>query len=361
MKTLVSILLIGLLVFGCAAPMTQRVKVDSAAEQVEAKKQMEIAVQSLMSDQLRLYRIAYPIETRAVSLCGEKTRYATGVYIATKNTFAKPLREAAESALMLGDLPKILYVVPGGPADRAGAKVGDVLVALNDWPLPTGEDAGKKYLEQYDKIAKDGASFSATIKRGGENIKLTVSPEKSCSSSVILSEADDLNAFADGKNVVIMRGMMRFAQDDNELALVIAHELSHNAMKHIEARKQNSIFGMIVDVLVQARTGVNTQGAFGNVAAGAFSQEFEAEADYVGLYMMANAGLEIEHAPNFWRRMAAAHPGAIRSDFNTSHPSTPYRMLALEETVKEIKAKQAAGVPLKPEMKNKGRNSEKRQ
>jgi Peptidase family M48 len=160
-----------------------------------------------------------------------------------------------------------------------------------------------------------------------------------------------LNAFADGKNVFIARGMMRFAQDDTELALVVSHEMAHNSMLHMKAKTSNYVLGTVLDILITATTGVNTQGTFGNMAASRYSQEFEAEADYVGLYMMAAAGKNIDSAPKFWRRMAAAHPTGIEADYSSSHPSTAYRLLALEETVKEIKLKKETGASLTPEMK----------
>lgn len=167
----------------------------------------------------------------------------------------------------------------------------------------------------------------------------------------MLNGSDQLNAFADGKNVFIARGMMRFAQDDTELALVVSHEMAHNSMLHMKAKTTNYVLGTVLDILITATTGVNTQGGFGNMAASRYSQEFEAEADYVGLYMMAAAGKNIDSAPKFWRRMAAAHPTGIEADYSSSHPSTAYRLLALEETVKEIKLKKETGASLTPEMK----------
>ena len=44
------------------------------------------------------------------------------------------------------------------------------------------------------------------------------------------------------------------------------------------------------------------------IGAVAFSQEFELEADYIGLYIMARAGYSTDHAANFWRKMAARSP-----------------------------------------------------
>jgi len=52
----------------------------------------------------------------------------------------------------------------------------------------------------------------------------------------------------------------------------------------------------------------------------AFSQDFEAEADYVGLYHAARAGYDIENAPYIWRRFAASDPRGIDA-VGGSHPA----------------------------------------
>ena len=65
--------------------------------------------------------------------------------------------------------------------------------------------------------------------------------------------------------------------------------------------------------------------------------------------MMTLAGLQIEAAPNFWRRIASIHHGSIRSNHAASHLATPERFLALEQTALEIKGKLERGEPLIPE------------
>lgn len=143
--------------------------------------------------------------------------------------------------------------------------------------------------------------------------------------------------------------MARFCRTDDELALVLGHEMAHNAMLHIEARKKNAAGGMIADIIVSAMLGVSTGGLFQNIAALAHSPEFEQEADYVGLYYVARAGYDIEHAADFWRRMAIQEPRAMQGSL--THPSAPARFVALESARDEIKAKIADGRPLVPEMK----------
>ena len=145
--------------------------------------------------------------------------------------------------------------------------------------------------------------------------------------------------------------MMRFAQSDEELALVVAHETAHNIMGHIDKKFGNVLIGGVLDILFAAATGVQTR-AFSDGAALVYSKEFEAEADYIGLYVMARAGLPIDAAPRFWRRMGASFPKAI--SHATTHPPSPHRFVALSNAVKEIKAKQAVGAALLPNINNKG-------
>ncbi len=102
-------------------------------------------------------------------------------------------------------------------------------------------------------------------------------------------------------------------------------------------------------------TGVNTQGVFSEVGARAYSQDFEAEADYVGLYIAELAGYNIDEAPYFWRKMGVKHPASINQNHAASHPSTPERFVAIEDTIKEINQKKIAGLQLMPNI-----NEEKR-
>ena len=54
---------------------------------------------------------------------------------------------------------------------------------------------------------------------------------------------------------------------------------------------------------------------------------------------MQRAGLDITDAGDFWRRMAAEHPGAIRTNHAASHPATPERFLKIDLAIEEIKEK----------------------
>ena len=143
---------------------------------------------------------------------------------------------------------------------------------------------------------------------------------------------------------------MRFAETEQELSLVVAHEIAHNAMSHVRAKTLNTLGGTLLDIAAGA-AGVNTQGMFGKMASLAYSQEFEREADYVGLYIMAQAGVSTENAAMFWRRMAVEHPASINSSHTSTHPATAERFIAIEKTLQQIEEKKQDGTALMPDMK----------
>ena len=90
--------------------------------------------------------------------------------------------------------------------------------------------------------------------------------------------------------------------------------------------------------------------SFGNVGGGAYSQDFELEADYVGLYMAARAEYDVDAAANFMRRLAAVKPDSIDVE-DATHPNTAHRFVALETAALEIQRKRNRRDPLIPNEK----------
>jgi predicted Zn-dependent protease len=182
-----------------------------------------------------------------------------------------------------------------------------------------------------------------------------------CIFPVELGKERGLNAYADGEKVVVFPEMVMFTQTDDELAYIIAHELAHNIMGHVNSTKSNAtvggLIGGVVDMLAQSQ-GLNTGGGFTKLGAqsavSAYSKDFEREADYIGMYIVARAGYDEKPAPDLWRRMSAEDPNGIYS--GSSHPTNPERFVAMRKIITEIETKRAAGQPIAPFYKNKKGN-----
>ncbi len=321
-------------------------QVSKAASEAEAEKQRELIIEDRIQQYQRLANIAFPILADSTELCGKETTFSLGAIWVNKYVFGDDFKTALTRTHGFGDTANLFVIANGSPLAGAGLGAGDRLVAINEWPIPSGKDAPVK---ARDRIASEAAKTGqlhlvVDTKQGRRDI--AVMAMQMCDFRFGIAADDSVNALSDGENILITSGMMRFVQNDVELATVFGHEMAHNVMGHIDKKRGNAVIGAIFDILF-AGLGVNTQGAFSNMTGQAYSQEFEAEADYVGLYLMARARIPIQDAPNFWRRMGVTHPGSVA--LATTHPTTPERFVALEQTVAEINGKIEAGVPLLPE------------
>jgi Zn-dependent protease with chaperone function len=71
----------------------------------------------------------------------------------------------------------------------------------------------------------------------------------------------------------------------------------------------------------------------------------------LGLYLVARAGFDTLKAPELWRRMGASGEAHLNQNYNATHPSSPERAAALQQTIDEIRLKRTRGEPLLPAIK----------
>lgn len=350
MFKLSSFLVIFLFLTACAAPSTSRITYDTAELDAEEVLQRELALKKYLSYKQRLHKVSYPILKSASQFCSNKQLNSIGAQGIASADFEGGWKVTANK-IFGGDEFIITWVAENGPAAKAGLAINDKVLALNGVSYGNNQQQHKKFYAETAQIKTSESPITyLKIKRNQQLINLTINQERICGYPVVLADSDSVNAYADGKRIIITKGMLRFARDDQDLSLVIAHELGHNLMGHLDKKQSNSMLGTLLD-LAAAANGINTRGTFGNAGASAFSQDFEAEADYVALYYMNAAGLPLEGVANFWREMAAEHPRSIRSNHSASHPATSERFLAISKTINEINNKIAAGEPLTPNLK----------
>ena len=129
-----------------------------------------------------------------------------------------------------------------------------------------------------------------------------------------------MNASAAPNGVIVVnRGIVEFADSDDEVAMVIAHEIGHQSANHVATSQRNQQVGTIVGgILVGALVGVATRGAAtqagtelgstigGSVGRIAFSKEQEREADYLAAVTLYRSGMDLDKARVFLVKMAKA-------------------------------------------------------
>jgi len=304
-----------------------------------------------LAEAARITAIGWRILTANVALCDAatgkegRTDWQIGALFETIHDVT-PLRDYWYNFIRLDNSPVLMALAPGGPAEAAGFKIGDEIIGVDGRKL----DRGKGAVDQLQDALSRSGPREVTLSRGEQVLTLVVEPVRACRSRLRHDRWAGVNAFADGKSLAVTSGMLGFIKDDNHLAAAIGHELAHNAMGHLEKQDENGRaagrFGKLLSAIAGAP---ELETHWTRVGERAYSRSFEAEADYVGLYFAANAGFDVDEAPLFWRRMAVANPLTIR--LATTHPTTPDRFVALEETAREIAAKRAKGVALVPERK----------
>jgi len=156
---------------------------------------------------------------------------------------------------------------------------------------------------------------------------------------VVVFQDDSANAFAlPGRKIGVNSGLLKVAENQHQLATVIGHEIAHVLSHHSNERVSQKFaveqsLGLITAISnPQTGTGRSLMGLLGVGAQYGilmpYSRVQEAEADRVGLELMARAGFNPAESIKLWRNMSAAG-GAQPSEFLSTHPSHSTRISGL--------------------------------
>lgn len=165
-----------------------------------------------------------------------------------------------------------------------------------------------------------------------------------------LVQDNQVNAFCmPGGKIVVYEGLMKLAKTDDELAVVLGHEVAHAVAKHSNERMSQQLAAQYGAKILSAslsdksqtiqRMATNVYGLgaqYGLMLP--FSRKHESEADYMGLVFMTMAGYNPDVAIDFWKKMSAGSKGQIPEMMST-HPSDATRINAIYKALPEIKAK----------------------
>lgn len=157
---------------------------------------------------------------------------------------------------------------------------------------------------------------------------------------------DSANAFAlPGGKIGVHTGLLNVAKNADQLAAVIGHEIGHVLARHSNERMSLQMATQSGVVLLGQVGGDDTQEkqmittALGLGAQYGinlpFSRKHEAEADIIGLRIMAAAGFNPQQSIALWQNMAAAN-GASPPEFFSTHPSNKTRIDGLSARIPEF-------------------------
>jgi Zn-dependent protease with chaperone function len=158
-----------------------------------------------------------------------------------------------------------------------------------------------------------------------------------------------INAFAlPGGFVFINRGVIEAADDEAQLAAVMAHELSHVALRHGTNQATKAQFAQVGVGLLGALLGGSNTGALltelGSFTAGGvllrYSRSAETQADVMGTQVLYDSGYDPRALAQFFEKLQADSQGKNPPEFFSDHPSPDHRVERVDEEIEKL-----GGVP----------------
>jgi predicted Zn-dependent protease len=233
--------------------------------------------------------------------------------------------------------------VKNGDVDNIGNRdinkgIGNINFMSLEKEIATGRQLAAE-IERQVKLLDD-PTINEYINRVGQNIVRNSDAKVPFTIKVV--ESDEINAFAlPGGFFYVNTGLILAADDEAELAGVMAHEIAHVTARH---GAENATKGQLVNLATIPLIFLGGAAGFGiRQAAGvlipmqflSFSRNAEKEADYLGVQYMYKTGYDPGAAVTFFEKLQAresAKPGTISKMFS-SHPPTADR---IELTKKNI-------------------------
>lgn len=339
-----------LLALCACGTVTKRPDVDPADVTAEANRMYELVVGRDQAQLRRLADLSTPLLIGNADLCGGKTKFVTALALHNLEDYRGRRRDTMESVYELDERVRVTLVGKEGPAHIAGLRAGDIVLAVNDVDTPQGMAASMFFKLHLAPLVEAGKPIKFTLLRKAEKITAFVQPVLACDYPVRLAPSNVVNAFANGSSITVNTALLDAFPSDQEVGVVLAHELAHNLMGHIEKQMVELWTYTYIGRLINRATESNAGSLYANFSYLNGSVDREYEADYVGLYLAARAGLDYELAPEFLRKLAVNSPSTISRD--TTHPQYAQRFVSQEAAIAEIRKKTALGQPLLPEFKS---------
>jgi beta-barrel assembly-enhancing protease len=214
--------------------------------------------------------------------------------------------------------------------------------------VKAGREAAREVEEQLPMLRDDGVDDY--VERVGQRLVDSIPsefqhPEFRYSFDVV--NVSDLNAFAlPGGPMYINRGMLETAKNEGEVAGVLAHEISHVALRHGTAQagkaapyQAGSIIGQIAGAIIGGVAGqvVSLASQFGlSTAFLRFGREYERQADLLGSHIMARAGYDPRDMANMFQTIQSKG-GSGGPEFLSSHPNPGNRYEAISKEATQLR------------------------
>jgi Zn-dependent protease with chaperone function len=302
------------------------------------------------------------------------------------------------------------------PAQDAGLKAGDLILAVNNWPLPTWVEGWDRNIRTTRSFFQDFMLAKQAVRRSNANypraraghevytillpgellaavmldlkhiameareryvrgpVTLLVQREDQKSTLVLYpqhlpaeyailvqTQNRKINAYAAPGQVILTQRLVNFCLNDDELALVVGHELAHHALGHLVRGAAHRELGKFLGETVTAfstfslgrildwkhfAVDPDVRQVSQEAVASVFSQADEREADAYGVWYAFQAGYDLDKGAAVWERVAAVDEKDpfMTTYFLSSHPAPLERLVRIKMMARYFTAGRAAEV-----------------
>jgi len=215
----------------------------------------------------------------------------------------------------------------------------------NWYSVETQVSMGRRFAQEIESQVKlvNDPVVTEYVNRIGQNLVRNSDAQVPFTIKVI--DSDVVNAMAlPGGFFYVNSGLILAADEEAEVAGVMAHEIAHVAACHIARQQTRGTLAQLATIpliFVGGGLGYGLYEAAGPTAMFTFlkfSRGFEAEADYLGVQYMYRAGYDPSAFVSFFEKVQAMEkkkPGTLAKAFDT-HPQTPDRIEKSQEEIRKI-------------------------
>ena len=239
-----------------------------------------------------------------------------------------------------------IFFVGCGSTQAPITNRSQLMLVSPDKEIALGEKTYRDFLSKA-KLSQNQNQINR-VKRIGQRIaKVANRPNFKWEFNLV--ESKQINAFClPGGKVIVYTGIMKIAQNDDQLATVMSHEIAHALARHGAERMSMNMASNTVrqlgNILLRVTAPAYTN-AF-NLAYGygsklgimlPYSRSHEHEADEIGIHLMKKAGYKMGEAIKFWQNMKKMKQGANPPEFLSTHPSDDNRIDRISKIIKQLR------------------------
>jgi len=316
-KIVLSIILAAfLLVNGCAStntgPPLSKDELRKLEEEIET-----LATEIYINDSVRVWKVGLNVLNILPEGVLKKRAVIGALIVDNTEDIARFYKLPTEEGSV------VIGVMDGYIAGLAGIRQGDIIKEVD----------GKKIKDSGNVTFRAGKTSTVIVERADARLSFSVKPKEISYVRIRLEQTSKINAYAKFTGIEFTSGMVHFVEDDDELAIIMGHELAHLTSKHLPKNISMAALCGTLGGLTGPFAPWTTQALYAP-----YSRKNEREADYIGLIYAHNAGYDIEKGAVLWKRFALEIPKSRSKSFLRSHPASPERILRVKKVVELIRS-----------------------